>query len=85
MDQKFCEANPTMFKVSSLLHRHHTFVVDVGGPKKQLEWRDKLHAIIRRVLEQTKKGRLQQVNKSPVHQVQYSGRRAGSYSILIVL
>ena len=47
-----------MFKVSSLIHRHQNYVVDVGSPKKQKEWLDKMHALIRRVIDQAKMGRL---------------------------
>ena len=70
VDQKFCETNPTMFKVSSLLHRHQTFVVDVGMAKKQDEWLHKLHGIVRKVIDQAKKGRLiATMKQSPEHQV----------------
>lgn len=47
-----------MFKVFSLLHRQQTYVVDVGVAKKQLEWLNKIHGLIRRVIEQAKKGRI---------------------------
>jgi hypothetical protein len=47
-----------MFKVSSLIHRHQSYVVDVGSPKKQVEWLNKMHSLIRMVIEQAKKGRL---------------------------
>lgn len=69
VDQKFCEANPTMFKVTSLLQRHHAYVVDVGGAKKQLVWLNKMHGIIRKVIDQAKKGRLLPVKQSPEHLV----------------
>lgn len=53
----FSELHPSKFKVSSLIHRHQNYVVDFGSPKKQREWREKMHALICRV-EQAKMGRL---------------------------
>ena len=68
VDQKFSTNNPTMFKVCSLLHRQQAYVVDVGGVKKQQEWLDKLHGIIRKVIDQAKRGRLLPAKKQPEQQ-----------------
>ena len=72
-----------MFKVSSLIYRHQNYVVDVGSPKKQKEWLDKMHALIRRGIDQAKMGRLMSMpalspppsKPPPVHTV--SLRRCG--------
>lgn len=56
MDQKFSTTNPTMIRVSSVLESHHVYVVDLGSTRKQQEWQNKILALIRGFVDQTKKG-----------------------------
>ena len=69
VDGKFSQSNSTMFRVSSLLHRQQSYVVDVGAPRKLEDWLNKLHTVIRNFLDQAKKGRLLPVKSATERKV----------------